>query len=100
MNGFTMMADSYRKLMNNGEIDIENIENIEKKIRIYDFFATCDIDDFCLMVDSSAFNDIIRAFLKMAVNNSGISDKAKEKVIGELSNIFGFKTAKEVLENG
>lgn len=97
MNGFTMMADSYRELMNNGKIDIETAE---KKIRIYDFFATCDIDDFCLMVDSSAFNDIIRAFLKMAVNNAGISDKAKEKVFRELRSIFGVKSAKEVLENG
>ena len=92
-----MMADSYRELMNNGKIDIETAE---KKIRIYDFFATCDIDDFCLMVDSSAFNDIIRAFLKMAVNNAGISDKAKEKVFRELRSIFGVKSAKEVLENG
>lgn len=96
MNGFKLMADSYRKLMNEGKIDKETAE---KEIRVFDFLATCDNDDFCTMVDSSAFNDIIRAYLKMAVDNAGIGDKEKEKVIGQLRWIFDEKQAKEVLEN-
>ena len=97
MNGFTMMSESYKKLMNEGKI---SKEVAEKEIRIYDFLATCDTDDFCRMVDSSAFNDIIRAFLKMAVENSeiGEKEKEKEKVIGQLRWIFDEKSAKEVLE--
>lgn len=96
MNGFKLMAESYKKLMNEGKIDKETAE---KEIRIYEFLATCDIDDFCSMVDSSAFNDIIRAYLKMAVDNAGIDEKSKEKVIGQLRWIFDEKQAKEVLEN-
>ena len=92
MNGFTMMADSYRELMNNGKIDIETAE---KKIRIYDFFATCDIDDFCLMVDSSAFNDIIRAFLKMAVNNAIDELEEREQYILDQRFVIG-KTQTEL----
>lgn len=96
MNGYTIMAESYRKMMNEGKIEKEVAE---KEIRIYDFLATCDIDDFCRMVDSSAFNDIIRAFLKMAVNNADIDDEEKEKVVGQLRWIFDEKSAKEVLNN-
>lgn len=96
MNGFKLMAESYKKLMNEGKIDKETAE---KEIRIYEFLATCDIDDFCSMVDSSAFNDIIRAYLKMAVDNAGIDEKSKEKVIGQLRWIFDEKQAKEVLAN-
>lgn len=95
MNGFTLMADSYRKLMNEGKIDKKIAE---KEIRVYEFLATCDVDDFCRMVDSSAFNDIIRAFLKMAVENAGIDEKSKEKVIGQLRWIFDEKSAKEILQ--
>ena len=94
MNGFTMMADSYKKLMNDGKIEKDVAE---KEIRIYEFLATCSQDDFCRMVDSSAFNDIIRAFLKMAVDHADIDEKSKEKVISQLRWIFDEKSAKEVL---
>lgn len=90
------MADSYRKAMEQGQIEKEVAE---KEIRIYDFLATCDTDDICRMVDSSAFNDIIRAFLRMAVNNADISKKDKDKVLNQLRWIFDEKQAKEVLEN-
>lgn len=95
MNGYTMMADSYRKLMNGGTIDKESAE---KSIRIYEFLATCDKDDLCKMVDSSAFNDIIRAFLKMAVVNAELEEEQQDKVLNQLRWIFDEKSAKEVLK--
>lgn len=94
MNGYTLMAESYKKLMNEGKIEKEVAE---KEIRIYEFLATCDIDDFCRMVDSSAFNDIIRAFIKMAVNNSNIDEEAKDKIISQIRWLFDEIPAKEVL---
>lgn len=96
MNGYTLMAESYKKLMNEGKIEKEVAE---KEIRIYEFLATCDIDDFCRMVDSSAFNDIIRAFLKMAVVNADIDEAAQDKVLHQLRWIFDEKQAKEILNN-
>lgn len=96
MDGYTMMANSYRKLMNEGKLDKEVAE---KEIRVLEFLATCDADDLCRMVDSSAFNDIIKAFLNMAVDNADISEKAKEKVVGQLDWIFDEKLAKEVLQD-
>ncbi|PBG45830.1 hypothetical protein BGU93_18785 [Clostridioides difficile] len=69
----------------------------DKKIRIYDFLATFDIDDLCRMVDSSAFNHIIRAYLKMAVHSADIDEDAREKVVGQPRWLFDDKTATEVL---
>lgn len=92
MNGFKIMADSYRKLAEQGV-------DVEKEIKIYDFLSTCDEDDKCIMVDSSAFNDIIRAYVKMAVDNAEIGDKEKEKVLGQLRWIFDEKQASEVLNS-
>ena len=90
MNGYEMMADSYRQLVKQGKVD--------REIRVYDFLATCDSDDLCRMVDSSVFNDIIRAYLKMAVQSADIDEDAREKVVGQLRWLFDEKTAKEVLE--
>lgn len=95
MNGFAMMSDSYKKLMEQGKIAKEIAE---KNIRIYDFLATCTVDDFCKMVDSSAFNDIIRAFVKMAVINADIGEENQEKVTNQLQGIFDEMSAREVLE--
>lgn len=91
-----MMADSYKSLLRQGKI---NKEEAEKGIRIYEFLATCDADDFCRMVDSSAFNDIIMSFLEMAVEKSGIDEMDQEKVKNQLRWIFDEKLAKEVLNH-
>lgn len=91
-----MMSDSYRKLIEQGKIEKEIAE---KEIRIYDFLATCTIDDFCRMIDSTAFNGIIRAFVKMAVLNADIGEENQEKVANQLRWIFDEKSAKEVLEH-
>lgn len=95
MNGYEMVADSYRQLVKQGKIDKETAD---REIRVYDFLATCDSDDLCRMVDSSAFNDIIRAYLKMAVQSADIDEDAREKVVGQLRWLFDEKMAKEVLE--
>jgi len=50
------------------------------------------------MVDSSAFNDIIRAFVEMAVKNADIDEDSRNKVVGQLRWLFDEKMAKEVLE--
>lgn len=94
MNGYTLMANSYKKLMNEGKLDKNEAE---KEIRIFEFLATCDTEDIYRLVDSSAFNDIIRAYLKMAVVNANIDEESQGKVLDQMWNMFDMMNAKEVV---
>ncbi len=94
MNGFSIMADSYKSLVKRGEM---TEEQAKRSIEIYEFLATCNQDDFCQMVDSSAFNDIIRAFLTKVIENANLDEKSKDSVMNELRYLFNDLSAKEVL---
>ena len=95
MNGYTLLAESYRKAAAEGKIAEEEAE---KNIRVYEFLATCDLYDKCIMVDSSAFNDIIRGYLQMALLNAELDEKSQKKALEQLRWIFDECSAKEVLE--
>lgn len=91
MNGYELLASSYRSLLERGEI---TEEEATKKIRIFDFLTTCDKEDIYTLVDSSAFNDIIKIFCKKALENSSVSEQSAQDVINELSNLFNFSCEK------
>jgi hypothetical protein len=95
MNGFDLLADSYRRELIHGTVDPEKTL---KYIRIFDFFAKCDNDDFYMMVDSSAFNAIIRGYVKMAVRNAGFDIVQENEVVSQLYALFDGKKAKDVME--
>ena len=50
------------------------------------------------MIGSSAFNDLIRAFLVRAVTSAGLDDDTIDQIMQQLRYIFDGQTAKEVLE--
>lgn len=68
MNGFTVLVNSYKTLLEQGKIDEDEAA---KAIRVYAFLETCDEGDLCLLIDSSAFNDIIRAYCEIAIERGG-----------------------------
>lgn len=95
MNGYKLMAESYRKLMEQGEIPEEKAK---RTMEIYNFLATCSTDDFDEMVDSSAFNDIIAAYVIMAADAAGLDKEERNKIAKQIGWIFNEMTAKEVVD--
>lgn len=98
MNGFVLMADSYRRAAAQGEI---SKETAEKKTRIYDFLGTCDTDDFYILFDSSAFNEISKSYMRRAVKElieeKVIDEEQGQAVKNRFSLLFSEMTAKDVL---
>lgn len=89
MNGFTMMADTYRKFGG------------KRKAELYDFLAKCSDEDICDLFDSTAFNEIAKGYLRLAVRelveNGELNEEQGQAVRNEFSFLFSEKTAKDVV---
>ena len=94
MNGYKVLADSYRKLLAEGKI---KKEVAEKEIRVLDFLATCDITDLCIMFDSSAFNDIFKGYLNAAIKDAELDEEAAARLKESVRWLLDTKSASEVL---
>lgn len=99
MNGFVLMADSYRKAAEQGAI---TQEEAEKKCKAFDFLGACDQEDFYNLFDSSAFNEITKCYMRLAVSelvSDGTLDEEQGRAVrNRFSLLFDEKRAKEVCE--
>jgi hypothetical protein len=99
MNGFKLQADTYRKAVEDGNVDKNYADKLCKTL---DFLATCDDDDIYNMFDSSAFNEIAKSYMRLAIRelvDEGVLDDDQAKSVrNRYSLLFDEKTAKEVCE--
>lgn len=93
MNGFKMLADSYKKLVEQGKM---KEEDAAPEIRVLEFLGTCSQDDYYRMVNSSAFNDIMENYFRAALVNAELDEDAIDRVMEEFHYLLDGKTAKEV----
>ena len=98
MNGFELMSESYRKAAEQGII---TQRQADKECKVYDFLATCDDEDICKLFDSSAFNEIARSYMRLAVKElveEGTIDEEQGRAVrNRFSLLFDEKTASQVL---
>ena len=79
MNGYKMLADSYRKFLDDNTADQDNIRT---HITALDFLAKCDKATIYALFDSSAFNDIVKGYVfLMADNEKELYHLNKQKII-------------------
>jgi len=93
-NAFKLMADSYRRDAEEGNAWAK------KECRIYDFLATCDEVDKCLLFDSTAFNYIAKAYVEETtlrlLKEGTIDEDLAREVNREFAYLFSCLTAGEV----
>ena len=83
MNGYQFQADAYRKYLEQHPNE-ENKENMERIIKANEFLATCTKEDIEELYNSSAFNEITKAYVKKAMQNLGFKKKEVEVVQDEI----------------
>jgi len=97
MNGFKMMAETYRKAAAENKI---SQEQADKQIRINEFLSTCTDEDINLLFDTGAFNEIAKSYLRLAaaelVNEKEIDEDQAAAIKRRFAFLFSMKTASEV----
>ena len=88
MNGYTILADTYRKHGQN------------RKALLMDFLSTCTDEDLCTLFDSAAFNQITMSYVRTAVKEliqeEVIDEEQGTSIRNRVSLLFDEKTAKEI----
>lgn len=92
MNGYELMAETYRK--SKAE---QNTTAYDSTIKTLDFLATCSEQDIAELFNSSAFNDITKAYCEVAMKNKGYDAEQIAEVRREIGCLFSEYTVKDIL---
>lgn len=94
MNGYQMHSQAYKDyLEKHPDIEAEVRADIESKIKALDFLADSTRAERLELFNSSAFNDVTRGYLKMAIDNTELEDETGKRLLRELSYLFDTVTA-------
>lgn len=100
MDGFKLMAQAYRKAAEEGKI---TKDQAAKDCRIFDFLGSCSQEDIYSLFDSSAFNEIAKAYMRKAVSElveEGEIDEDQGKAVkNRFALLFDEKKAREIINN-
>lgn len=98
MNGYDVLSQTYRKAAEEGKI---TKEQADADCRIFDFLSTCSDEDICRLFDSSAFNEIAKSYLRLAVKEligeGTITEDQGQEIRNRFSLLFDEKKAGEII---
>lgn len=93
MNGYKIMADSYRKALRDG---IGKREYNEANIKVFDILAEFNDTDKYIAFDSGMFNEIFKGYVELLVKD--MDDKTRKDIIdrsGTILDLYNSQQAEE-----
>jgi len=96
MNGYKMTADSYRQYLEQHPDEPQEVKaDLACKIKALDIMASCSDSERLQLFNTSAFNDVVKGYVKLALDNIGIEEEQRKAIVNEVSYLFDVKTADE-----
>lgn len=93
MNGYKMIADSYRAFLDDPTADQDSLKT---RIKALDFLAKCDKATIYALFDSSAFNDIVKGYIAMIADNTEeLTDEQRSYIKYHIEGLFDSVSAKD-----
>lgn len=99
MNGYEMTADTYRHYLEQHPAEPQKVKaDLACKIKALDIMASCSDSERLALFNTSAFNDVVKGYVKLALDNIGIEYEQRKAIVNEVSYLFDIKTADEAEE--
>jgi len=98
INGYRTLAQVHRKHLGRLSANTQDAMQTEKKILALDIMADLDPGTQKELFNSGAFNDVVRGYVKMAMDNIDMSQSTQQAVIDDLNILFDEMTAAEAEE--
>lgn len=96
MNGYKLMADSYRKLLNEKTEGYDK-KDIEANIKVFDILATFEDNDKYIAFDSGMFNEIFKGYVELLVKDID-NEEIKKDIIDRSGTILDTVNSKQAEE--
>ena len=97
MNGYEFSIAGYKQVLESGRTDIDR-EYIQAEIKALEPFACRTEQEIIKMFDSGAFNEVLKAYCKKAMENSGIDKEKIDDVMGEIKWLLDTVRAEEIIK--
>ncbi len=100
MRHLDLRANSFREILESVDesADKEVINEIKDKIRVYDTLAPLEDDDVYTIFDSGIFNDIVKGYIKILVDEYIENEETADEMLSAAEVIFDETGAREAEE--
>jgi len=96
MNGYELHSDSYKKYLEmHPDMDENSKVDMQRKIKALDFLADSTKEERLELFNSSAFNDVVKGYFLMAVDNMKLEEKVRNGLLQELRWLFDTVSAEQ-----
>lgn len=85
MDGYRIMAESYKKAVEQGKL---TEKEARPYIKVFELLGELTQEDLYTMVDTTAFNEIIKAYCRRALREASVDKNIEEDVLTQLKLLF------------
>lgn len=96
MNGYKLLIDSYKAALEREDKSIDR-DFIHAKIRSLEPFSERTNEEIVRMFDSGAFNDVLLAYCRVAMQNCHLDQEKINEVLEEVRWLLDTTGANEIL---
>lgn len=96
MSYYKMVADQFREYLHSSSgITPEERAETERYIKALDFIDECNKQDQLKLIDTGAFDNVMKGYVAMAANRLKLTDDEKNALLTQMRILFDTVTAEE-----